>query len=152
MHHVFVRSDGQTLRVDTDLWLCALDLAAVSGWKPLGTVARPARETAKGDRFAYYRADGRQVAPRDAIELAQCLNVALERVSDSVVPLRGQTFGEEHTFGLLAQAATGDAPPPEKAIAAAELLSGSPKQDARALIDFLRGGAVSIRSAESGAS
>jgi hypothetical protein len=115
-------------------------------------VAREATRGAGPDRFEYFRPDGRQLVPRDATELATCLNAGLTRVSDSVVPLHDEKFGEEHTLALISRAAAGKAPAPELATAAVELLSGSPKGEARVLIEFLRGGSVSIRSAGSGTS
>jgi hypothetical protein len=122
----------------------------VHGWKPIGTLARETARGSAADRFEYFRADGRQLAPHDAVQLASCLNQGLTRVSDSVVPLHDEKFGEEHTLALISGAAEGKPPPPELAAAAVELLSGTPKGEARVLCDFLRGGSVSIRAAGSG--
>lgn len=128
------------------MWLCALDLAITHGWKPAGSDCRPAADAASTDRLQYFRADGRRVSAHDATQLAACIDAGLARVSDVTVPLRGRSFGEEHTLALISKAMSGTAPSATSADAAIELLSGAPKGEARVLIAFLRGGSVSIRS------
>lgn len=143
MHHSLMRTDGGAIQVDADLWLCALDLAAVGGWKPQGTQP-PTGEDLAGDRFAYYEPDRRRVLGEDASEFAKYLELALAEVSDAVVPMAGNEFGDEWTLTLLTKAAGGQALLAEQAAAAKEILSGPPKSDARELVQFLRGGEFSI--------
>jgi hypothetical protein len=144
MRRLFQRGDGRILHVDADLWLCALDLAAVHGWKPHGTMPPVGSASELEDRLAYHRTDGRRLLREDASALATSLEAGLRHVRDSEVPLHGKSFGEEHTLALLSRAAAGETLDAEMGDAAAELLSGPPKSEAWVLVDFLRGGEVSI--------
>lgn len=83
----------------------------------------------------------------DARALARGLEVSLPQVSDTVVDLMGQSFGDEHTLALLEGAAQGQVPDAREAQGAREILSGPPKSEARALIDFLRGGEFTMHPA-----
>jgi hypothetical protein len=147
IHHEFKRDDGRVLSVDADLWLCVLDLAAVGGWKPVGTEP-PAGTGPEGhDRLAYFEPTGRRVVEADARELARCLDRALPSVSDAEVPLGDRRFGDDNTRDLLARAAAGGALGRDEAQGALELLSGPPKSEAKGLVDFLKGGAFEIHAA-----
>ena len=93
--------------VDADLWLCALDLAAVRGWKPRGTEPPSGAGENDHDRFAYFVPSGQRVVHEDALELASRLREALSDVSDTELPLQGRRFGDENTLDLLTRAAGG---------------------------------------------
>ena len=147
MNHLLHRSDGNSFAVDTDLWLAALDLAAVFGWRPAGTLATDVEELAAEDPLVYDRPDGRRVVAEDAKQLAHFLERGLDAVPDEMVPLQADAFGEEHTLGLLRSASTGKVLGRDSCQAALEVLSGSPKSDARALVGFLNGGAIAITAA-----
>ncbi len=144
MHHSLQRANGGSIKVDADLWLGALDLAATGGWRPRGTQPPHGQDT---DPFAYYVPDARRVLGDDAAELAKYLDLALADVSDAEVPLGGGEFGDEWTHELLAKAARGQALGSEHATTAKEILSGAPKADARQLVEFLRGGEFAIHPA-----
>lgn len=118
-------------RVDCDLWLCVLDLAAVRGWGPDPAYARP---------------EGLELSAEDARELARSIEALLPSIPEKQLPLSNQPFGAEHTESLLMRRAAGDALALEDATAATELLSGSPKSDAQRLARFLRAGPVSIKA------
>ena len=147
MRLVFRHQDGKILNVDPDLWLCALDLAVLHGWRPRGMTA-PAGGQGEGkdwDAFAYYAASGQEIATDDAREIARCLGAALPEVPDQVVPLQGLEFGHENTLALIKRAVRGEAPRDADVQAAMEILSGPPKQEARALIGFLESGSFTIQ-------
>lgn len=134
MRHRFHRK-GAELRVDQDVWLCALDLALSQGWKPAGV--EPAAES-------YVTPRGQIVSTADARELARCLTLALEDVPDEVAPLSDQPFGDENTLALLSAAAKGPPPTSTRVAAAREILSGPPKAEAASLVEFLHGGSFTL--------
>ena len=136
------------MRVDADLWLCALDLATLHGWKPRGIVG-DAGGRADDTRLEYFRPAGQRVTDEDARELAQGLETALPRVPDSVLELQDRSFGADHTMKLLRRAVQGRLPRAGDAQAAVEIMSGPPKNEARKLLEFLRGGAFTIHTASS---
>lgn len=145
IHLSFHSESGPSLSVDVDVWLCALDLAVAHGWVPAGTAEpRDGAARAKNDPWSYDRGSGRRVAGEDARELARCLEKALPKVPEDVVPMQGRPFGSDHTRELVQRASGGAAVAEEEALAAAEILSGPPKAEALSLIDFLRQGAFSI--------
>jgi hypothetical protein len=86
---------------------------------------------------------GQQVTTKDAIAMAQCVREALKGVPDDQAPLSDHPFGDENTLSLLAAASTGP-PEPTRVAAARELLSGPPKAEATALVEFLLGGSFTI--------
>jgi hypothetical protein len=144
IEHLLRRSKSQSLTVDVDLWLCALDLAVSCGWQPRGTKPALSEEETDFDPWTYTRADGRRILAADARSLAQGLSLAIAGVSDSVVPLGGKPFGNENTAALLARAAKSESIDPDEAQAAREILSGPPKSDAYELIGFLRRGGFAL--------
>lgn len=137
--------------VDSDLWLCLLDVAVLAGWRPLGTkepdaaLCRASKHPMEWDSMTYFLPCGQRIDGKDARELAQCSSNALTEVSNSEVPLQGKTFGDENTLSLLRLAADRQGIPRANTEAALEILSGAPKLEAQALIRFLQGGHVIIR-------
>ena len=137
--------------VDTDLWLCLLDVAVLACWRPLGTkdpdaaLCRALTHSMQWEALAYFLPCGQSIDGEDAREIARCSASALASVSNTEVPLQGRTFGEENTLSLLRLAAARDDIPQANTEAALEILSGPPKVEARALIRFLQGGHVTIR-------
>ena len=137
--------------VDTDLWLCLLDIAVLAGWRPLGTkdpdaaLCRASTHTMQWDALVYFLPCGQRIDGKDAREFARCSAVALAGVSNTEVPLQGKTFGEENTLSLLRLASARDGIPRANTEAALEILSGRPKIQAQALIRFFQGGHVTIR-------
>ncbi len=137
--------------VDTDLWLCLLDVSVLAGWRPLGTkdpdaaLCRASTHPMQWEALAYFLPCGQSIDGKDAREIARCSAAALAGVSITEVPLQGKTFGEENTFSLLRLAASRDEIPRANTEAALEILSGPPKIEAQALIRFLQGGHVTIR-------
>ena len=91
-------------------------------------------------------ARGQRVTQEDASDLSSSLLRGLSSVSDAEVPMSGKPFGEEHTRALIAAAVEGETPGAEGSLAAAEILSGSPKTAARDVADFMSKGAFSIRA------
>ena len=124
--------------VDMDLWLCALDLAALRGWNPLGTRVPRASVT------TFTRPAGSSIAAEDALAIASGLEAELPAIDDSEQPLGDHPFGEEHTEALLRRRGDGGPVSEEDVRAAREILSGAPKREAKALVAFLRGGAFSV--------
>jgi hypothetical protein len=152
IRHRFTSEDGSELQVDADLWLCALDLAVFSGWKPDG-IDEPAddawKQTAgEWDRLEYGVPRGQRIGATDASGLASSLTQGLELVPDAEVPMRGKAFGEENTRGLIGKAHDGRAIQRPKLPAAAEILSGSHKADARALAEFMARGAFTLHATQ----
>lgn len=152
IRHLFESDAGLKLRVDTDLWLCALDLAIFSGWKPDG-VPQPPNDvwklnaaTGEWDPLSYGEPCGQHIGERDANDLARTLTDGLTMVPDAEVPMRGKAFGEENTRGLIGKAHDGRSIKCPKLPAAAEILSGSHKADARALVDFMARGPFTIHA------
>ena len=151
--HLFRREDGETLSFDSDLWLCVLDLALIGGWRPEGTMSpdeeleRSANDGMRWQPLAYFLPRGQRIDRRDAREIARCSNAALADVPDQELTLRGRSFGRRNTLRSIRRAAEGTPVYPESAEAAVELLSGSPKVEAQALIAFLRKGVVTIHPA-----
>ena len=137
--------------VDTDLWLCLLDVAVLAGWRPLGTkdpdaaLCRASAHAIPWDALAYFLPVGQRIDGRDAREFARCSSAAVAGVSNTEVPLQGKTFGEENTLSLLRLAAARDDIPLANTEAALEILSGPPKIEAQALIRFFQGGHITIR-------
>jgi hypothetical protein len=130
IHHILTK-DSVHLRVDCDLWLCVLDLAAVRGWGPPPVYARP---------------NGLELSREDASRLARSIETLLPSIPEEQIPLSDQPFGAEHTEALLSRRAAGETLALEDATAATELLSGSPKREAERLARFLKTGAVSIKA------
>jgi hypothetical protein len=145
IRHLFESDDGFKLHVDADLWLCALDLAVFSGWKPDG-VGPPANSAGDWDPLTYGVPYGQKVGTQDAKGLANCLTNGLELVPDAEVPMRGKAFGEENTRGLIGKAHDGRSITRPKLPAAAEILSGSHKAEARDLVDFMARGAFTLHA------
>lgn len=143
--HLFRRSDGATLRVERDVWLCALDLALRAGWKPRG-VDLSGRSAAEEGPLAYFPPRGQRVTEEDAREIGEALQGSLAFVNDRLVPQLGRAFGERNTSELLRASANGQAINKEKTDAALELLSGPPKKEAARLAKFLRGGGFTIHA------
>lgn len=75
--------------------------------------------------------------------LARCIEQALPGVPDEVAPLSDHPFGDDNTLALLSAAGAGP-PEPTRVAAAREILSGPPKAEATALIEFLQGGGFTI--------
>jgi len=126
-------------RVDTDLWLGALDLAAVGGWTP--PRAQPTELLASQ---AYARPAGLKISAEAAQGLADSIESALPTISDQELPLSDHPFGDEHTEDLLSRRAAGEELSMEDATAARELLSGPPKMEVARLAAFLRVGSASV--------
>ena len=94
--------------------------------------------------FAYFLPRGQRIGHRDAREIARCASASLTDVPDRELALHGRPFGRHNTLRSIQKAAGGSPVDPEKVEAAVELLSGSPKAEAEALIEFLRKGVVTI--------
>ena len=137
--------------VDTDLWLCVLDIALLQGWRPRGTkgpdaaLRRSSTHPRRWEPLAYFLPYGQTIDAADAREIARCSSAALPDVPDTEVPMQGMAFGEENTLSLLRLAAAREPIPRPNTVAAFEILSGRPKQEAQALIRFLKYGHVMIR-------
>jgi hypothetical protein len=151
MRHRLRRTDGASLLVDTDLWLCLLDTALLEGWRPRGTrfpdpeLCRESTHEIRWEALAYFLPCGQSIEGEDARELARCCDQALTRVSDTEIPLQARVFGAQNTLSLLRRAAAREDIPRDHVEAAFELLSGPPKRQALELIRFLRLGHVVIR-------
>ena len=139
MRYLLNRHDGDSLSVDSDVWLCALDLALRSGWVPAGVEAGP-------DSLSYLPPVGQHIQQEDATALASCLGTALGGVPDSVVPMMGKEFGTENTLAMLRLAYDGGQIPAEDLPAAAEILSGPPKGEAVELARFIAGGSFQLNA------
>ncbi len=140
IYHTLRRGAAQH-RVDTDLWLCVLDLAAVGGWTPPET--QPPEQPASS---AYARPAGLKITTEEARGLAQSIEALLPMISEQELPLSNHPFGEEHTEDLLSRRAAGEKLAVEDASAAHELLSGPPKKKIESLATFLKAGPVSIEA------
>jgi hypothetical protein len=140
--------DGATLRVDADLWLCVLDLGVRHGWVPQGLAAPSSSAGQEWDELSYAEAHGQHVEGADARSLADSLGPALDEVSDVEIPMRGKAFGEENTRSLLGKAHAGRTIRWPKVLAAAEILSGAPKTEAKALAQFMTRGGFTLHSGE----
>jgi len=127
--------------VDTDLWLCVLDLVAVGGWSPPS--ARPQERPAS---TAFAHPAGLQIDTPEAQELAGFIEALLPSISEKELPLSNPPFGEEHTESLLTRRSAGEQLTPKDASAAQELLSGPPKKEVELLAEFLKAGPVSIEA------
>ena len=151
MRHLLRRSDGAKTLVDADLWIAILDLGLVHGWRPRGTkdpdadLRRASNAAGAWQPLAYYLPVGQSIDAADARELAKSCKEGLTDVSETEVPFTGGAFGEEHTLTLLQRAAAREELPPHGAQAALEVLSGSPKKEASALLSFLSLGHLTIR-------
>jgi hypothetical protein len=128
--------------VDTDLWLCVLDLAAVRGWSP---PRADSQERSAGTAFT--NPAGLQIDAPRAQELAGFIEALLPTISEKELPLSNHPFGEEHTEALLKRRAAGEELTADDASAAQELLSGAPKKEVELLAKFLKAGSVSIEAA-----
>ena len=133
-----MRRNGAQHRIDTDLWLCVLDVAALRGWIPLVTPAD------QPNGRSYARPVGMTISAEDAHNLAQSIQAELPSIHDKQLPLGNHAFGEEHTESLLSRRSRGEDVSDDDVRAARELLSGSPKRDAQELARFLLGGAFTI--------
>jgi hypothetical protein len=133
-----LRRNGAQHRIDTDLWLCVLDVAALRGWIPLVTPAD------QPNGRSYARPVGMTISAEDARNLAQSIQAELPSIHDKQQPLGNHAFGEEHTESLLTRRAKGEDVSEDDVRAARELLSGSPKREAEQLTAFLLGGGFSI--------
>ena len=127
---------SRRLAVDADLWIGALDLALGQGWNP----------TAKPGGEGYCSPAGQRIDGSEAKELARLVDLALDDVSDSVQPMQGHPFGEEHTAALIARIHAGGHVGRKDVTAAYEILSGSPKPQLRELVKFLRRGGFVLES------
>ncbi len=140
MRYQLRRDDGDSLNVDSDVWLCALDLALRSGWVPEGVESGD-------DALGYVAPSGQRIREGDASAFAAYLSSALATVPDSEVPMMGKAFGTENTLAMLRVVREGGNIPSEDLPAAAEILSGPPKGEASELASFLSGGAVTLNPA-----
>lgn len=143
VRHYLHRTDGAVQPVDSDLWLAVLELAATNGWRPLGT--EPAQGSAAPfEPMQYVEPRSQRIAREDAQELARGARLGLHDVPEEELPLGGQPFGGARTLDLIRRAARGDVAPHERAHAAIEVISGPPRSDATALVDFLAEGGVTL--------
>lgn len=129
-----MRRNGAQHRIDTDLWLCVLDVAAQRGWTPADQP--PGR--------SYARPIGMTISAEDARNLAESIQAELPSIQDRQLPLGNHAFGEEHTESLLSRRSKGQDVRDDDVRAARELLSGSPKRDAELLTAFLLGGGFTV--------
>lgn len=146
MRHYLHRTDGAVQPVDSDLWLAVLELAATNGWRPHGTESAPG-STPPSEPMQYVEPRSQRIAREDARSLAHGARQGLQDVPEEELPLRGQPFGGARTLDLIRRAATGDVGPSERAHAAIEILSGPPRSDAAALLDFLAVGGCTLETA-----
>ncbi|MEM7310486.1 MAG: hypothetical protein AAF682_27670 [Planctomycetota bacterium] len=150
--YLSLRSSSGSVRVDLDLWLGILDLAATHGWRPRMTSdPDPSLQlkfqqggTTLWTPSAYFLPCGQRIGPTDARALAEGAKTGLARASAQELPLTGERFGEEHTQSLIERAAKERPMLPEDARAAFEVLSGEPAREASGLLKFLRGGEVRV--------
>ena len=127
------------LRIDSEVWLCSLNLAASQGWVP----AQAHRVGLEG-AISYARPMGMDISNEDAANLAQALEAELQTIEEEQLEFSGYEFGEEHTETLLALRVEGQRIAEEDVIAARELLSGNAKRHAERLLNFFRGGAFAV--------
>ena len=143
MRHYLHRTDGAVQPVDSDLWLAVLELAATNGWRPLGTEPAPG-STPPFEPMQYVEPKSQRIAREDAQGLARGARQGLHDVPEEELPLRGQPFGGSRTLDLIRRAASGDVAPDERAHAAIEVISGPPRSEAAALLDFHAKGGVTL--------
>lgn len=134
----FRRGEEEYL-IDSDIWLCTLDLATYHGWTPLVDTRELDR-----DMGSYTRPRGITLSKKDAESLANALEELLPRIEDDEQPLSDVPFGEHYTEYLLAQRSAGEEVSGQDVLAARELLSGTPKREAQRLAEFLKDGAFSV--------
>jgi len=142
------RSGSPPLDVDPDLWIAALEIATVNGWRPLGTV----KPTGSGqpDFEGYLEPGPQQVTHEDAIGFGEGLQRGLDGVPKELLPLRGGPFGEDNTLQLLRRASIGEIPGKGEIAAAIEIMSGPPRVKAESLAGFLLCGEFTINPNTSG--
>jgi hypothetical protein len=145
MRHYLHRTDGAVQPVDSDLWLAVLELAATNGWRPHGTEAAPGGAPSF-EPMQYAEPHSQRIAREDARGLSQGARQGLQDVPEEELPLRGQPFGGARTLDLIRRAASGDVAPGERAHAAIEILSGPPRSDAAAVLDFLARGGCTLET------
>lgn len=143
MKYNLTRPDGTDCAVDSDLWIAFLEIAATNGWVPLGTAAGAASPK-PFDPLEYGDAVYQEVAAEDAQALAAGARRGLRHVPGVELPLSDRPFGGSRTLELLRQAAAGNVPREDHAEAAVEVLSGPPRAEALALVEFLDRGAFTL--------
>lgn len=126
-------------RIDSEVWLCSLNLAASQGWIP-AQIHRVDPDSA----VSYARPMGMDISDEDATNLAQALEAELPSIDEEQQEFTGHEFGEEHTETLLALRVEGQRIAEEDVIASRELLSGGAKRHAERLASFFRGGAFAV--------
>ncbi|HVS18352.1 MAG TPA: hypothetical protein VMT18_07120 [Planctomycetota bacterium] len=134
------------LSVDSDLWVAVLELAATHGWQPSGTEPS-SRADAGREPLQYAEPSSQRIARDDAHRLAQGARRGLASVPEDELPLGGQPFGGARTLDLIRRAASGELGPDVNARAAIEVLSGPPRPDAVALLEFLEQGGFTLERA-----
>jgi len=145
MRHYLHRTDGAVQPVDSDLWLAVLELAATNGWRPRGTEPASGSEP-PFEPMQYAEPKSQRIAREDARGLAHGARQGLGDVPEEELPLRGQPFGGARTLDLIRRAASGDVDPAERATGAIEVISGPPRSEAAALIDFLTLGGCTLEA------
>jgi hypothetical protein len=138
---IVLRRGGAEHRVEGDVWLSTLDLAAAQGWTPGGDP----------ERGTWARPAGRAVEADEARALARSLRAQLPTLSDEPLPFTHHDFGEEHTEALLARRLAGEPVREEEIRSAREILGGDPKRDVAELAEFLEGGAFAFDEVDGGA-
>lgn len=124
------------------------------GWQPQGTTEPDqvlddeAEDGMRWEPSTYFLPRGQRIEQGDARELARCSGEALADVSDTLVPLGGGPFGRRNTVVLIRLAAEGQSIPPRRVEVAAQIVSGPPKVDALALVEFLAAGPITIHPGE----
>lgn len=138
VYHLFKRGDEELL-VDTVIWLCALDLAALQGWIPSAELEPedPAAPT-------YVAPAGMTISTSDALNLAQSIEAELPRISEQHVPHTNHPFGEQHTQDLLFRRLEKQSVLERDVLAVREILSGRPRRSAVELGQFLAGGMFQV--------
>jgi len=136
------RSGSPPYGVDSDLWIAALELATVHGWKPGGTTS--SGDSTRLDYKGYLSPDQQNVGHDDAKNLARGLERGLAEVPKTMLPLGDGPFGDDNTVQLLKRAAAGEIPQKGEVNAAVEVLSGPPRDEALSLVEFLLSGEFTI--------
>lgn len=136
--HVFVRGEEE-LHVDTVVWLCVLDLAALQGWVPTAEL-----EPEDPDMPTYVNPVGMTISDSDARNIAQVIEAELPRISEQHLPYQDHPFGEDHTQDLLFMRLDGQVVQERDVQGAREILSGRPRRSMASLGEFLSGGAFRV--------
>jgi hypothetical protein len=140
--YLFQRAEEE-MHVDTVIWLCVLDLAALQGWVPTAEL-----EPEDPDQPTYVSPVGMTISANDAHNIGQSIEAELPRISEAHLAYQDHPFGEDHTQDLLFRRLDNQIVQERDILAAREILSGRPRRSAAVLSEFLMGGAFRVVSEE----